>query len=185
MIFALYAQSKVSGTFQKYLQVRSQRGYTGYEVAKSIRMQAGFNISLERSRACFPTTSIPGTTSSDFRGGLFGNPVASLAVAAHETGHALQHKEQLLSAGVQERDNPVAQVGSFLAIPLFILAAVPLRRTLLMDIGIWLFAGSVAFTVITPVEFNASKRALRMLEAGGYLTTDEVPQAKQVLTPRH
>ena len=106
-----------------------------------------------------------------------------MAVAAHETGHALQHKDGYSPLAFRNAIIPVAQVGSFLAIPLFILGLLfSSGGTLLMDIGIWLFAGSVAFTVITlPVEFNASKRALQMLEAGGYLTTDEVPQAKQVL----
>jgi len=185
MIFALYAQSKVSGTFQKYLQVRSQRGYTGYEVAKSILDASGAsNISLEPVEGMLSDHFDPRNNKLGLSREVYsGNSVASLAVAAHETGHALQHKDGYSPLAFRNAIIPVAQVGSFLAIPLFILGLLfSSGGTLLMDIGIWLFAGSVAFTVITlPVEFNASKRALQMLEAGGYLTTDEVPQAKQVL----
>ncbi|HOA15428.1 MAG TPA: zinc metallopeptidase [Bacillota bacterium] len=185
MIFAMYAQSKVSGTFQRYLRVRASRGYTGYEVAKSILDASGAsNITLDMVEGQLTDHFDPRNNKLGLSREVYsGSSVASLAVAAHETGHALQHKDGFAPLAFRNAIIPVAQIGSFLAVPLFILGMLfGAGGTLLMDIGILLFAGSVAFTVITlPVEFDASKRALQMLTAGGYMTEEEMPHAKQVL----
>lgn len=185
MIFAMYAQSKVSGTFQRYLKVRASRGYTGYEVAKSILDASGAsNITLDVVEGQLTDHFDPRNNKLGLSREVYsGSSVASLAVAAHETGHALQHKDGFAPLAFRNAIIPVAQIGSFLAVPLFILGMLfGTGGTLLMDIGILLFAASVAFTVITlPVEFDASKRALQMLTAGGYMTEEEMPHAKQVL----
>ncbi len=185
MIFAMYAQSKVSGTFQRYLKVRASRGYTGYEVAKSILDASGAsNITLDVVEGQLTDHFDPRNNKLGLSREVYsGSSVASLAVAAHETGHALQHKDGFAPLAFRNAIIPVAQIGSFLAVPLFILGMLfGTGGTLLMDIGILLFAASVAFTFITlPVEFDASKRALQMLTAGGYMTEEEMPHAKQVL----
>ncbi len=185
MIFAMYAQSKVSGTFQKYLGVKSSKGYTGYEVSKYILDASGAtNMTLEVVEGRLTDHFDPRNNKLGLSREVYsGNSIASIAVAAHETGHALQHKDGYAALAFRNAIIPVAQLGSFLAVPLFIIGMLfSTGGTLLMDIGIILFAGSVLFTVITlPVEYNASDRAIKMLEAGGFLTVDEIPQAKQVL----
>jgi Zn-dependent membrane protease YugP len=186
MIFAMYAQSKVNGTFQRYLGVRASKGYTGYEVAKYILEASGAaNTSLEVVEGRLTDHFDPRSNKLGLSRDVYsGNSVASIAVAAHETGHALQHKDGYSPLAFRNAIIPVAQIGSYLAVPLFIIGMLfGGASTFLMDVGIWLFAGSVLFTAITlPVEFNASNRALSMLQAGGFLTDEELPQAKQVLS---
>ena len=185
MIFAMYAQSKVQGTFQKYLQVRASKGYTGYEVAKYILDAAGAsNIAIQQVDGQLTDHFDPRKNQLGLSGPVYsGSSIASLAVAAHETGHAIQHKDGYSPLAMRNAIIPLAQVGSFLAVPLFILGMLfGSGGTLLMDIGIWLFAASVLFTVITlPVEYNASSRAILMLKDGGFLSDEEIPHAKRVL----
>jgi len=106
-------------------------------------------------------------------------------VAAHETGHAIQHSEGYAPLSVREAILPVASFGSTMALPLFILGMIlgsPQISQFLMTLGIWLFAGAVAFQIVTlPVEYNASRRAMAMLTDGGYITDAEMPQVKNVL----
>ena len=185
MIFAMYAQSKVQGTFQRYLQVRASKGYTGYEVAKYILDAAGAsNIAIQQVEGQLTDHFDPRKNQLGLSSPVYsGSSIASLAVAAHETGHAIQHKDGYSPLAMRNAIIPLAQVGSFLAVPLFILGMLfGTGGTLLMDIGIWLFAASVLFTVITlPVEYNASSRAISMLKDGGFLSDDEIPHAKRVL----
>lgn len=185
MLFAMFAQAKVQGTFRKYLAFKAARGYTGYEVAKSILDVAGApNVELEQVEGMLSDHFDPRSNKLGLSREVYsGSSIASLAVAAHEVGHALQHKDGYAPLAFRNAIIPVAQIGSFLAVPLFILGMIfGSGGKMLMDVGIWLFAASVVFTVITlPVEFNASARALQMLDSGGYLEKDELPHAKSVL----
>ncbi|NLJ85437.1 MAG: zinc metallopeptidase, partial [Firmicutes bacterium] len=108
--------------------------------------------------------------------------VAALGVAAHETGHAVQHDQNYIPLGIRNNLFPVASIGSQMAFPLFFIGLIMASNTL-MNVGIWLFLAALAFQLITlPVEFNASRRALVMLEDGGYLTAMEKPKARKVLS---
>ena len=108
--------------------------------------------------------------------------LAALGVAAHETGHALQHAQNYVPLGIRNNLFPVAHFGSQMAFPLFFLGFL-FGGPLLMDIGIMLFAAALLFQVVTlPVEYNASSRAMQLLEVGGYLAPDEAPKAKSVLS---
>ncbi len=107
--------------------------------------------------------------------------VAAIGVAAHECGHALQHKEGYFPLKFRSALVPAANIGSKLGLPLVIVSLVmglgPLAR-----IGVWVFAIAVLFQIVTlPVEFNASNRALRMVESYGIMNTDEVDDCKRVL----
>jgi len=110
-----------------------------------------------------------------------GASLASLAVAAHEVGHAIQHHKNYFPLQIRHAILPVTNFGSWLAFPLFFIGFF-MQTPFLMDLGIVLFAGVVVFHLVTlPVEFNASNRALLQLESHGFLTTQEVGGAKKVL----
>ena len=111
------------------------------------------------------------------------NSVAAAGIAAHETGHAIQHNVGYFPLVLRNSIYPIASLGSNLAFPLFFFGLILGYNKLLMDIGIWLFLGFVAFTIVTlPVEFNASKRAITILETSGYFTSMEMKGVKEVLT---
>ncbi len=111
--------------------------------------------------------------------------LAALGIAAHEAGHALQHHDHYAPLMLRNGFFPVANIGSTLAIPLFFIGLLTSRRgpSILMDIGILLFAGAVVFSLVTlPVEFNASSRAVALLGGRGFLSPDEVGGARKVLS---
>lgn len=183
LVFAIWAQMQVRTAYEKYSRVRSSRGYSAYEVAKGLLRQAGLDdVEIER---------IPGALSDHYdprsrtlrlsAGTMDSSSVAALAVAAHEVGHAVQHAVGY--AGLQIRNGlvPVAQFASMAAFPLFIMGLFT-NSGFLMDLGLLLFGGAVVFQVITlPVEYNASRRAMEMLEGGGYISRDEVRPVGEVL----
>ena len=107
--------------------------------------------------------------------------LAALAVAAHETGHAIQHNEAYLPLSLRSLMAPVAQIASNVAIPLFILGL--FFSYTLTQVGIYMFAAVVLFQLVTlPVEFNASSRAMAALEKYGFITAEEYPGTKSVLS---
>ena len=113
-----------------------------------------------------------------------GDSIASIAVAAHEVGHVLQHAQGYVPLNLRSAIAPVASFGSLAAFPLFFIGFIFHNPSLtwLMDLGILFFTGAVLFQIITlPVEFDASKRALAQLTANGAIAPDEVAGAKQVL----
>ena len=110
-----------------------------------------------------------------------GTSVSSLGVAAHETGHAMQHSEKYMPLAIRAAFVPAANFGSWLAMPL-ILLGVFIKSTGLLWLGVIAFSVAVLFQIITlPVEFNASRRAMLALNNGGFLTHDELKPTKKVL----
>jgi uncharacterized protein len=183
IVLTLYAQWKVKSTFRKMSQVRSASGMTGAQVAKSLLQRNGINdVQVEAVAGSLtdhydPTHKVLRLSEDVYAS----NSLAALGVAAHETGHAIQHQTSYSPLALRSSFVPVANLGSTLAIPLFI-GGMLLRMPILIDIGIILFIGAVAFTLITlPVEFNASRRAMAQLSSGGYLRTEEIRGAKSVL----
>ena len=183
LFFAMYAQFKVKSTFSRYLQERSYAGLTGSQVARQILNDNGLNnVNVERVGGQLTDHYDPRTKtvrlSSDVYGGT---SVAALGVAAHEVGHAVQHARNYLPLGLRSSLFPVANIGSQMAFPLFMMGFL-FRFDTLMLVGIWFFIAALAFQLITlPVEFNASRRAMAALRSGGYLNQAEVPKAKAVL----
>ncbi len=111
--------------------------------------------------------------------------IAALGIAAHEAGHALQHATGFAPLALRNAIYPVANVGSTLAFPLFFIGFLMSSKgpSVLMDVGILLFAGAVVFSVITlPVEFDASKRAMALLGERGFLVGNELVGARKVLS---
>ncbi|MHB0936967.1 MAG: zinc metallopeptidase [Armatimonadota bacterium] len=201
ILLSLYAQWKVSSTFAKYSQVPNRRGLTGAEVANAILNGFGTSAGIEQHKfaearsglAAVHVEPVPGSLSDHYDPGarvlrlsepVYGSrSIAAVSVAAHEAGHALQHAVAYPYLGLRSVVVPVAQFGSKLAFPILIVGfIIPSLFMQALNIAILLYIGIVAFTIITlPVEFNASRRALRVLEEGGYLATDEMPGARAVL----
>ncbi|HEY8497180.1 MAG TPA: zinc metallopeptidase [Limnochordales bacterium] len=183
LMLALYAQQKVHSTFARYSRVPARAMRTGAQVARELLDYAGLrDVPVELTRGTLSDHYDPRARVMRLSPEVYhGTSIAALAVAAHETGHALQHAGNYVPLAVRNGLFPVANIGSQMAFPLFFLGLIMAAEPL-MTLGIWLFLAALAFQVITlPVEYDASGRALRLLAAGGYLGTDEVPKAKAVL----
>ena len=184
LILAMWAQMKVSSTYSKYGQIRSMRGITGAEVAERIlRLYGIFDVRVERIPGNLTDHYDPRSNVIRLSDAVYtSTSVAALGVAAHETGHAIQHNQNYIPIKIRNAIIPVANLGSYLAFPLVILGLV-FSNGFMMDIGIILFSAVVAFQLVTlPVEFNASNRAVRVLEQEGILEGEELKGAKKVLS---
>lgn len=183
MIFAIYAQGKVKSTFNRYLRVRGNQGYTGAQAARKILEAEGLhNIPIELINGHLSDHYDPRKKVLRLSNAVYnGTSVASLGVAAHEVGHAIQHAMGYAPLMIRNSLAPIAGFGSQAAWFLFLMGFI-FDFTDLMTIGIWFFIAVVLFQLITlPVEFNASSRAIHLLESQGLLTTGEIVPAKRVL----
>lgn len=183
IIISLWAQTKVNSTFNKYVKVASYRGYNGAEVARIILDSNGLNyIPIEVTQGKLSDHYDPSKKvlrlSQDV---YYGTSVASIGVAAHEVGHAIQHKNAYGPLKLRSAAVPMANIGSNFSWILFFLGLV-LGIQPLVSAGILLFAAVVIFQLITlPVEFDASARALKEIKDRDILYGDEVVGAKKVL----
>ncbi|MCD6502589.1 zinc metallopeptidase [bacterium] len=183
LILAFWAQHKLSATYKIYSQERTMRGITGAEAARRLLDSAGLSsVNIERVSGNLSDHYDPRKRVLRLSQGVYSSDsIAAIGVAAHEVGHAIQHKNGYAPLAVRSAIVPVVNFGSFLAWPLFIIGFL-LRTQPLIQIGIILFSGAVVFQLITlPVEFDASRRALVNLGDGGYLTSDELSGARRVL----
>ncbi|HHX01789.1 MAG TPA: zinc metallopeptidase [Firmicutes bacterium] len=184
LLLAVWAQSKVSSTFRKYLRVFAASNYTGAQVARYLLDANGLHdVKIEMAKGHLTDHYDPRKRVLRLSQTVYSSSsVAALGVAAHETGHAVQHAHNYLPLGIRNNLFPVAHFGSQAAFPLFFIGLL-LANPTLMNIGIWFFVAALAFQVVTlPVEFNASRRALSMLTEAGFLTQTERPKAKEVLS---
>jgi len=181
---SLSAQIMVKSTFARYSKVPSQRGMTGAQVAYNIlRLNNVNDVEIEESRGLLSDHYDPIKRKLRLSSEIYhSTSVAALGVAAHEAGHAIQHKVGYAPLNLRHGLFPIANIGSNMAMPFFFIGLI-FSSGFLMDVGIYLFLAAVAFQVITlPVEFNASKRAIYQLEAGGFLTRNEIGAARKVLS---
>ena len=188
MAFALWAQWKVRSTYEKYSQVPAANGLTGRDMARSIMQRNGVaDVAVEEVAGTLSDHYDPRQKTVRLSADIYeGASIASIAVSAHEVGHVLQHHQGYVPLGLRSAIAPVAGFGSSLAWPLFFVGLLFGPRMpfsgVLMDLGILLFAGAVLFHFVTlPVEFDASRRALRQLTESGAVMPQEVAGAKQVL----
>ncbi len=184
LILSLYAQWKVKSTFHKMSQVRAGSGMTGAQVAKSLLQRNGISdVQVEAVAGSLTDHYDPRSKVLRLSEDVYAsNSLAALGVAAHETGHAIQHHTSYAPLALRSSIVPVANLGSTLAFPLLI-GGMFLGLPILIDVGIILFSAAVVFTLITlPVEFNASRRAMAQLSSGGYLRNEEVNGARSVLS---
>ncbi len=179
ILFAMYAQLKVSTSFNKYLRVQSRSGYTGKEVARTILDRNGlYDVRIEPVAGNLtdhydPRTKVVRLSSNVYNG----TSIAAVSVAAHEVGHAMQHGEGYFPLILRNNIAPIAGIGSQLVWILVMLGLI--IEPFLLEVGIALYLAVVLFQIITlPVEINASRRALAQLE-NGFIYDDEYRPSKK------
>ena len=185
LILSMWAQFRVSSTFNRFSKVRASSGMTATQMAEQLLHAEGvYDVSVERTRGNLtdhydPKNMVLRLSDSTANS----TSVAALGVAAHEAGHVLQHRDGYAPLMLRTAAVPVVNIGSNLSWPLFLVGLIVSWEPLVYA-GIALFALAVLFALITlPVEFNASKRALAALEANGYLQPgEEMRGAKKVLS---
>lgn len=184
LIFAMYAQTKVNSTFNKYRTVANRHGYTGAEIARRILDMNGLQkVVVERVSGNLtdhydPKANVVRLSDSTYSS----TSVAAIGVAAHEVGHAVQHAEGYAPIKVRNSIVPIVQIASYAAWPLAIFGIL-FSFSKLANFGVILFGLVVLFQLITlPVEFNASNRAIKTLERNAMLGTDELAASKKVLS---
>ncbi|HDN19692.1 MAG TPA: zinc metallopeptidase [Candidatus Acetothermia bacterium] len=182
LAFAIYAQYRVQSAYGKYARVRTRYGITAAEAAEELLARAGVSgVRIEQARGFLGDHYDPRTRTLRLSRPASA-AVADVGVAAHEAGHAIQHARGYLPLALRSAVVPVASLGSQLAFPIFFLGLI-FHAPVLLNIGIYLFAAVVAFTVITlPVEIDASRRAVQALARTGILDREELGAVKEVLT---
>jgi Zn-dependent membrane protease YugP len=183
VILAIWANSRVKSTYKKYDQVVTQKRITGADVARDLLSRRGIHdVSIEEVEGKLSDHYDPRRRTLRLSSDIYrGASVAAVGIAAHEVGHAIQHNEGYAPMRIRGSLVPVANIGSTLAFPLFLFGFF-FQAAGLMDLGILFYTGAVLFQVITlPVEYNASGRAMAILESGGYLVGTEPAQARKVL----
>lgn len=184
-VLCIFAQIRVSSTYNKFSKVRSRTGMTGAEAAQKILQMSGiYDVRVEHISGSLTDHYDPVQKVLRLSDTVYGSDsVAAIGVAAHECGHAVQHDKGYAPLQIRSKLVPAANIGSKAGIPIIILGAVLGMNQILIQIGIWVFALAVLFQVVTlPVEFNASGRALAMLGDYGMLANDEVKSCKKVLS---
>ncbi|WP_459482221.1 zinc metallopeptidase [Clostridium saccharoperbutylacetonicum] len=183
IVFSLYAQFKVKGTFDKYSNYGNARGLTGAQVARKILDSNGlYEVAVVPTEGSLtdhydPSKKVVRLSETVY----YSNSVAAIGVAAHETGHAIQHKVKYAPLHLRSSLVPVANIGS-MAGPYMAIFGLMFQVSWLAELGILFFAAAVAFYLVTlPVEFNASSRALSELETQGLLNYSEIAPARKVL----
>ena len=184
IIIAFWAQSKVSSTYKKYRTVRTMNGYTGENVARMMLDSAGlYDVPVVETRGELTDHYDPRSRVVRLSTDIFhGSSIAAAGIAAHEVGHAIQHQEQykplVLRTSMATAVNFSSQASIFIFM-IGLLFSIPM----LTNIGIIFFTVAVFYQIITlPVEFNASRRALKILESRNILYGNEVNGAKNVLS---
>lgn len=183
LLFAMYAQARVRGAYQRYARVFSRRGITAAQLASLLLKHNGLHhIQVGVSPGQLTDHYDPRHKIVRLSEGVYhSSSLAALGIAAHEVGHALQHRDGYVPLQIRNSIVPVAQLGSTLAFPLFFVGLF-MGLPFLVDIGIWLFLGAVLFQVVTlPVEFNASRRAISILREGNFLSGEELRPVREVL----
>jgi Zn-dependent membrane protease YugP len=194
LVFALIAQYRVNRAFEWGSGIRTSRGITGAQAARKILDDNGlYDVSIERVGGHLTDHYDPKENVIRLSDEVYsGANAAAIGVAAHEAGHAVQYAQDYFPIRVRAAIIPLTRIGAGLAMPLFLIglfisyfyfqATSPLSD-LLMVSGIGLYSFSTLFQLITlPVEFNASRRALRILDGWGTLTKEEHRAAGQVLS---
>jgi len=187
LLLAFYAQARVRGTYAKYSKLGASSGISGAQMAKEILNLGGAgHVPIEETPGQLSDHYDPRKKVLRLSAGVYeSKSIAALGIAAHEAGHALQHHTGYAPLQLRNGIYPVASFSSTLAFPIFLIGFFMSQKgpSILMDIGIFLFAGAVLFSVLTlPVEFNASKRAMVLLGERGYLKGQELDGARRVLS---
>ena len=182
----LLASSRVNSVFRRYSGVRSRSGLTGREAAERILRANGiYDVTVRHIPGNLTDHYDPRNKTLGLSDSTYGSAsVAAIGVAAHECGHAVQHATGYAPLKFRGALVPVANFGSTLAWPLILIGLLIGSRSasLFINMGILLFSAAVLFQLVTlPVEFNASSRAVKVLETTGMLYPEEIRQTRAVL----
>ena len=184
IIIAFWAQTKVSSTYKKYRTVRTMNGYTGENVARMMLDSAGlYDVPVVETRGELTDHYDPRSRVVRLSTDIFhGSSIAAAGVAAHEVGHAMQHQEKYKPLVLRTSMAVAVNISSQASIFIFMIGLI-FSIPMLTNIGIIFFTVAVFYQIITlPVEFNASRRALKILESRNILYGNEVNGAKNVLS---
>ena len=182
MGISFYAQSRVQKTFNQFAQTPVSSGMRAEMIAQSLLDRAGSTVQIESVQGSLTDHFDPKNRIVGLSTQVYGsNSIAAVAVAAHEIGHVMQYENNYVPIRLRNAILPVASIGSYAA-PWIVILGLFMGSYNLSMIGVVLFGAMLVFQVVTlPVEFNASSRALRMLEEGNYITYEESDGAKKVL----
>lgn len=179
----IWAQFRVKGTFNKYAEVPNMNGMTGYDAARHMLDSNGlYDIPIEPVQGALtdhydPVHRVVRLSEPVY----YGNSISAVAVACHEIGHAIQHKEHYPMLALRHRMFPVVNFASGIA-PLMLMAGLIFSSMNLLGLGIIFFSAAVAFQLVTlPVEFNASNRARDVMVSEGYVSREEERSVGKVL----
>lgn len=187
VVICLLASAKMNSTFSKYSRVRSHSGMTGKEAAEALLHREGiYDVRVEYVAGNLtdhydPRSKVLRLSDATYQQ----TSVAAIGVAAHECGHAIQHARGYAPLSIRSALVPVANFGSSIAWPFIIIGLIMNSQTsqLFLNLGVIAFSMAVLFQIVTlPVEFNASRRALKILGNTGMLYPDEVRETRKVLT---
>ncbi|MCA9726570.1 MAG: zinc metallopeptidase [Candidatus Eisenbacteria bacterium] len=183
IVLSMITQFWVQSAFKKFSRVPVAAGLSGAEVAERIVAQAGLGVRVERVQGFLSDHYDPTHRVLRLSPNVFDRrSISSVGVAAHDAGHALQHAKNYLPLQWRSALVPITKVGTTLAWPLLLIGFL-LGSLGLVKVGIIFFSAAVLFQVVTlPVEFDASRRAVAVIQQMGLVTTTEVAGVKKVLT---
>lgn len=191
IIFTFYAQSKVNSAYNKYATVRNRRGITGAQAARKILDSNGLqDVPIEVTNRRLSDHYDPRKRIMRLSPQVYNEPsIASVSIAAHEAGHAIQHANSYAPLKVRNILAPLVSIVSNLAWPILIVGLLIIsagnifQGNMIFNIGIICYASAVLFQAITlPVEFNASNRAIQQMNELGIIYIEETASAKKVLS---
>lgn len=185
VLISLIASARVKSTYSKYARMRSRTNMTGAQAAQRVLNSAGIHdVRIQHVAGNLTDHYDPRNKTLNLSDAVYGSAsVAAIGVAAHECGHAIQHQQGYSPLNIRSALVPVANFGSAAAWPLIILGVIfGGAGSIFCQIGILFFSAAVLFQLVTlPVEFNASRRAVRILGDTGILSEQELPYTKKVL----
>ncbi len=192
VLLSLWASSAVKSRFAKWNKVLSRKGMSGAQAASLLLRANGItDVKIQHIRGSLTDNYNPGTKILNLSDSTYSSTsIAAIGVAAHETGHAIQHKIGYGPLVLRSTMVPIANIGSRFG-PILAIAGLFFGMSaqssaslgqLITNIGLLLFGASVAFYLVTlPVEFDASRRALKILKSTGVLDQNEISGVKKVL----
>ncbi len=183
LLLSLWAQMRVKSTFDRFSRVQARGGVTGAQVARMLLDRFGLSsVPVNHVAGALTDHYDPRDRTLSLSDSVYSSSsIAAIGVAAHEVGHAIQHSEGYAPLMFRNRVAPAVGLVSNMAIPLFFIGFL-MRGHFLMNLGIVLFLGAIVFHLVTlPVEYNASSRAIAILNGTGALAPDELTGAKRVL----
>lgn len=193
LLLSMYATVKVNSTFSRYSRAFAKSGMTAAQVAMSMMVRAGLSdVHIVKAKGHLTDHYDPRSRTLALSESVYNSSsVSAIGVAAHEVGHAIQHEQGYLPLKIRSALVPVVNISNRLLWPILMIGIVfsflvqsnTTFGNIFLIAGLIIFGASALFSLVTlPVETNASKRALQILNSDGYLTADETAAAKKVLS---